>query len=165
MNNFSAEKRSFWLETLLILSDLVQISLVTDCTVRHIGELPFYFSVGTCGSFMIYSLLSILLCFHQTNADRKCQSLTRRKDGPLSDIEDFVFDAEFEVNKVAIPDSAHPHWLATIANYRGFPLVLGGVSQNRDDWEFNNKLEILNTIGTTPTWIEYEGTEYPYSNT
>ena len=81
--------------------------------------------------------------------------MTRRNDDPLSDIKNFVFDAEFEVNKVAIPNSAHPHWLATIANYFGLPLILGGSTGK-------NKLEMLNTMESPPSWIECE--DYPYSN-
>ena len=88
---------------------------------------------------------------------RRCRSLTRRNDGPLG-IKDFVFDAEFEVDKVDIPFSAHTHWLATIANYLGLPLALGGSTRI-------NKLEILNTMESPPVWMEYEGTDYPYSNT
>ena len=78
--------------------------------------------------------------------------MTRRYDGPLIDIKDFVFDSEFDVDKITIPDSAHSHWLATIANYHGSPLVLGH--------DVNNKLEMLNTVESPPAWIEYE--EYPY---
>ena len=132
--------------------------MVTDCIVKRIGNLPFDFSAGTCGTFLINSSPTILLCFAligPKTVSRRCQSLTRRNDDPLSDIKDFVFDAEFEVNKVAISDSAHLHWKATIANYLGLPLVLGGRE--------NNKLEILNTMESPPAWIEYE--DYPYSNT
>ena len=104
---------------------------------------------------MINSLPMILLCFGSDRLEeRKCRSLTRRKDAPLTGIKDFVFDAEFEVNKVAIPNSAHSHWTATIANYLGLPLILGGISGR-------NKLEMLNTMENPPVWIEYE--DYPYS--
>ena len=76
---------------------------------------------------MINSLSTILLCFDFVSTmSRRCRSLTRRNDGSLSDINDFVFDAEFEVNKVTIPESAYGHWLATIANYSGLPLIFGG---------------------------------------
>ena len=104
---------------------------------------------------MINSLPTILLCFEWMTRHKGCRSLTRRNDGPLSDIKDFVFDAEFEVNKVAIPNSAYPHWLATIANYFGLPLILGGSTGK-------NKLEMLNTMESPPSWIELE--DYPYSN-
>ena len=136
--------------------------MVTECTVKRIGDLPFDFSGGgTCGTFMINSLSTTLFCFNWTSvkATRQCLSLTRKNDGALS--EDFVFDAEFEVNKVAIPDSAHMHWKATIANYLGLPMILGGLTGGLSE---GDKLEILNTIENPPRWIEYEGTDYPYSN-
>ena len=69
----------------------------------------------------------------------------------------FVFDSEFQMDKVIIPDSTHDHYRTTIANYQGFPLILGGLE--------NNKLEMLQTMENPPRWIEYEGTDYPYSNT
>ena len=101
---------------------------------------------------MIDSLPTILLCFDE-NEERKCRSLTRRNDGTLGGINGFVFESEFEIDKIAIPDSKHNHYLTTIANYQGFPLILGSG---------NNKLEMLNTVENTPSWIE--GTNYPYAN-
>ena len=133
-----------------------QISVVSDCTVKRLGDLPFDFKSGTCGTFMIGSLPTILLCFDR-NERRKCRSMTRRNDGKLSVIKDFDFDSEFQLDGIVILDSTHDHWLATIANYQGFPLILGG--------EITNKLEMLNTVENPPRWIEYEGTDYPYSNT
>ena len=103
---------------------------------------------------MIESVMTILLCFPGTNERRSCRSLTRKNNGSLSSIDDFYFEAEFELNKVAIPETKHDHWYSSIANYQGFPLVLGGTS--------NNKLEILDTISSPPKWVEYEGTDYPY---
>ena len=44
--------------------------------------------------------------------------------------------------------------MSSIANYQGFPLVLGGTN--------NVKLEMLDTIKSPPEWIEYEGTDYKY---
>ena len=41
-----------------------------------------------------------------------------------------------------------------MANYQGFPLILGGVG--------NNKLEMLNKMENNPSWIEE--TDYPYLN-
>ena len=86
---------------------------------------------------MIDSLPTILLCF-DANERRKCRSLTRRNDGALSGINGFIFDSEFEIDKVVIPDSTHNHYGGTIANYQGFPLILGG--------QFNDKLEMLNIM-------------------
>ena len=53
-----------------------------------------------------------------------------------------------------------------MANYRGFPLILGGWAKTGlRDWTGlgHNKLEMLNTIENSPRWVEYEGTDYPYS--
>ena len=106
---------------------------------------------------MIDSSPTILLCFDFIKTG-KCRSLTRRNDGELGDINDFTFDSEFEIDKIDIPDSKHDHYAATMANYQGFPLILGGY----DLGMANNKLEMLNTMENTPSWIE--GTDYPYSN-
>ena len=129
--------------------------MVSDCTLKRLGDLPFDFQWGTCGTFMIESLPTILLCFG-ANEETKCRSLTRRNDGALSDITDFAFDPEFQINRIAIPNSTHDHSRTTIANYQGFPLILGGT--------INNKLEMLNTMVNPPRWIDYVGTEYPYLN-
>ena len=101
---------------------------------------------------MIDSSPTVLLCF-DLYEKRKCRSLTRKNDGTLVGINDFGFDSEFEIDKIAIPDSKHDHFAPTMANYQGYPLILGG---------WNNKLEMLNTVENTPSWIE--GTDYPYSN-
>ena len=103
---------------------------------------------------MIESVVTILLCFSGTSDRRGCRSLTQRNNGLLSSIDHFDFDTEFELNKVAIPDSKHDHWMSSIANYQGFPLVLGGTN--------NAKLEMLDTNQSSPVWIDYEGTDYPY---
>lgn len=133
-----------------------QISVVSECTVKRLGDIPFDFLFGTCGTFMIDGLLTILLCFANENEKRKCRSLTRKNNGSLGSITDFVFDTEFELDRVSIPDSTHDHWMATIANYQGFSLVLGGTN--------NAKLEMLDTLKSPLKWVEYEGTDYPYQN-
>ena len=127
--------------------------MVSDCTVKRLGNLPFQygFQRGTCGTYMIDSLPTLLLYFDE-NTFKWCRSLTKRNDGALSDINDFVFDSEFELDRVVIPDPEHDHFFTTIANYQGFPLILGG--------GFNNKLEMLNTMENPPRWVE--GTDYPY---
>ena len=103
---------------------------------------------------MIESVVTILICFSGSTDRRGCRSLTQRSNGLLSSIDDFDFDTEFELNKVAIPDSKHDHWMSSIANYQGFPLVLGGTN--------NAKLEMLDTNQSPPEWVDYEGTDYPY---
>ena len=80
--------------------------------------------------------------------------MRRRNDGPLSSVNNFEFDTEFDLNPVVIPDSKHNHWLSSIAIYQGFPLVLGATD--------NVKLEMLDTMKSPPEWVEYEGTDYPY---
>ena len=103
---------------------------------------------------MIESVVTILLCFSGSTDRRGCRSLTQRSNGLLSSIDDFDFDTEFELNKVAIPDSKHDHWMSSIANYQGFPLVLGGTNKA--------KLEMLDTTKNAPDWVEYIGADYPY---
>ena len=53
---------------------LFQISVVSECTLKRLGDLPFSFDTGTCGTLMV------------------------RNDGALSDINDFIFDSEFEID-------------------------------------------------------------------
>ena len=127
--------------------------MISDCEVKRLGDLPFaYFEFATCGTFMIERLPTILLC----PFDDKCRSLTRKNDGALSDIRNFVFDSQFEVDKNVIPNSTYNHGGASLANYQGFPLILGG---GHIDWS-NNKLEMLNTMETPFRWIE--GSDYPF---
>ena len=128
--------------------------MVSECTVKRLGDLPFDFTIGACGTFMIDSLMTILLCFSGANDKRGCRALTRRNDNALSRITDFVFDTEFEANRVPIPDSTYDHWMSSIANYQGFPLVLGGTN--------NVELEMLDTRKSPLEWVQYEDTDYPY---
>ena len=102
---------------------------------------------------MINGPPTILLCFY-FGGNTRCRSLVRRNDGPLRDINDFLFDFEFEIDTVDVLDATHDHIHATLANYLGFPLILGGSR--------NNKLEILNTIENPPRWVEE--TDYPHAN-
>ena len=128
--------------------------MVSECSVKRLGNLPFDFTIGSCGTFLIDSIMTILLCFSGTNERRTCRSLTRKINGPLSSIYNFDFETEFEVDGILIPDSTHDHWMSSIANYQGFPLVLGGTN--------NVQLEMLDTIKSPPEWVDYEGTNYPY---
>ena len=130
--------------------------MVSECTVKRLGDLPFDFSIGACGTFVIESLTTILLCFEKSDERRKCRSLKRKNDGPLSSVNNFVFDTEFDLDPVLIPDTKHDHWMSSIANYQGFPLVLGATN--------NNKLEMLDAMKSPPEWVQYEETDYPYLN-
>ena len=81
--------------------------------------------------------------------------MTRKNDGPLNSITDFEFDNAFEINDID-PDSTYDHWMASLANYQGFPLIVGGTN--------NNKVEMLDTTKSPFEWVQYEGTDYPYQN-
>ena len=105
---------------------------------------------------MIDSVMTILLCFSGTNERRICRALTQRNDNALSRITDFVFDTEFELDRVSIPGSKHDHWMSSIANYQGFPLVLGGTN--------NVELEMLDTRKKPLEWVQYEDTDYKFQN-
>ena len=130
--------------------------MVSDCKLKWLGELPFGFEFGTCGTFLIDNMPTLLLCFEYY--ERKlCRTLTRKNDGALNDINDFVFQNEFELNGIAIPRSNHAHHWNTIANYQGYPFILGGWNNGG-----NNKLEMLNIKMNPPRWIERA--EYPFSN-
>ena len=59
---------------------------------------------------------SIFLCFDE-NAKRKCRILKRKNDGLLGDINDFIFEEEFEID--SIPDTKYDHRFTSIANYQG----------------------------------------------
>ena len=74
---------------------------------------------------MVDNIPNIFLCFEYWER-RMCRTLTRKNIGALSDINDFIYKNEFERNEIAIPRSHHRHHKNTIANYKGFPLILGG---------------------------------------
>ena len=130
--------------------------MVSECSVKRLGNLPFDFTIGSCGTFLIDSMMIILLCFPDNNEKRTCRSLTRRRNGPLSSIDNFDFETEFVLDRILIPDSTHDHWMSSIANYQGFPLVLGGTN--------NVKLELLDSWKSPLEWVNYEGTDYPYQD-
>ena len=93
----------------------------------------------------------ILLCFYAGDS-RRCRSLKRKNDAALNTINSFVFDNEFVLDTIEIPDSTYDHQLAKMANYQGFPLIVGG-------W-YHLKLEMLVTEESNFEWIE--GPDYPY---
>lgn len=104
---------------------------------------------------MIKNLLTSLLCFSETDGKRKCRSLTRKNDDLLSEIRNFDFNNEFDVDGFPIPDSVYDHWMASLANYLGFPLILGGKN--------NVMLEMLDTGKNVSEWITLEQ-KSPYRN-
>ena len=110
----------------------IKISVLNDCSLRNLGELPFDLKAGTCGTFNIKKKSRLLLCFSQGNIGsidasqnplprdgeiQRCRMLTRKNTGLLSDIRLFNFDIEFEIN--VFQDSFYEHYLTTIANYKG----------------------------------------------
>ena len=133
--------------------------MVSGCAIKLLGDLPFeieYYS--TCGTFMINRSSTILSCFSQYETNY-CHSLTRKHEAALSEIQDFKIDTDFEIDRVLIPNSTYHHFGTKIANYRGFPLVLGG--GNGD--EVHNKLEMLDINENGTRWIQYEEADYPFS--
>lgn len=145
---------TLFLETVHKSFELIKILVVSECSLKRLGELSISFFHGTCGTFIINSLPTIVLCFY-LGEGTGCRALTRKNDGILSDIIDFAFETEFEIDRNAIPNSKHNHYLASMANYQGFPLILGG-------WQ-TNKLELLNTNDDPFRWTEYNQ-DNPYSH-
>ena len=129
--------------------------MISECTVKRLGDLPFDFIGGTCGTFIIDNSPTIILCF-DLNEQNLCRSFTRISNDALSEVTNFVSEAQFDLDKISIANSTYEHFTATIANYQGFPLVLGG---NK-----NNRLEMLDTMQNPALWVNYYGTEYPYLN-
>ena len=78
-----------------------------------------------------------------------------KNDAELNTINSFEFDDQFELDTIEIPDSKYDHEDAKMANYQGFPLIVGG-------WE-HVKLEMLVTVESSFEWIE--GPDYPYGET
>ena len=99
----------------------------------------------------------ILLCFYYGNL-KKCRSLKRTNDAALSfavnsfAINSFAFYDEFDLDTIEIPKSTYDHYGTKMANYQGFPLIVGDF--------YNVKLEMLVNVENRFEWIE--GPEYPY---
>ena len=121
--------------------------------MRRLGDLPFDFLGSSCGTFMINDQPTILLCFYW-NDSKRCRSLIRKNDVELRNINNFSFENEFDLDKIVIPDSKYTHSFVKMANYQGYPLILG-------DWN-NVKLEMLVTTEFSFQWIEQS--DYPFAN-
>ena len=102
---------------------------------------------------MINDQPTVLFCFYWNNSNR-CRSLIQKNELTLGNINNFSFADEFELDKIDIPDSKYNHSPSKIANYQGYPLILGD--------EFNVKLEMLVTTELPIQWIEQ--TAYPYGD-
>ena len=111
--------------------------------MRRLGDLPFDFANGACGTVMINDEPIILLCFSGNR--KRCRSLKRKNNDALNTIISF--------DTIDIPDSKYDHPRTKMANYQGFPLIVGGF------WS-NVKLEMLVTVGSRYEWID--GPDYPY---
>ena len=102
---------------------------------------------------MINDQPTVLFCFYWSNHNR-CRSLIRKNELTLGNINNFSFDDEFELDTIDMPYSQYGHFHTRIANYHGYPLILGA---------FNHvKLEMLVTTEPLIRWIEQ--TDYPYAN-
>ena len=127
--------------------DNSQISVVTDCGISRLGDLEFDFDSGSCGTFIIKDKPIILLCFSFGWNTRQCRTLQNRYNGSLPAGADFYtsFQTKF------IVDSTEDHTGATIANYKGFLLVLGGLTNTKlEMFDFSRKL-----------WVQKAG--YPFT--
>ena len=132
--------------------------------MRQLGDLPFYFDFGACGTFMINDLPTVLLCFNYLNG-RRCRSLIRKNEIALRSINNFALPDEFELDTVDIPNSKYYHSYTKMANYHGYPLILGGAGRlwaNEMRGLRNAKLEMLVTTELPIQWNEQ--TDYPYAD-
>ena len=80
--------------------------------------------------------------------------MIRKNEIALGNIKNFTFDGQFDLDSVNIPDSKYDHSSVKMANYQGYPLILGGGE--------NVKLEMLVTTELPFEWNEQ--TDYPYSD-
>ena len=122
--------------------------------MKRLGDLPFDFRRGTCGTFMINDAPTILLCFPNAE-EKRCRSLIRKNDLALNNINNFEFYDEFALDTIEIPDTKYDHEDTKIANYQGFPLILGGGRNHA-------KLEIMVTLEFLSEWKERS--DYPYGS-
>ena len=126
-----------------------QISVVSECGISRVGELSFNFDSGGCGTFMVKTDPVILLCFsfgwdiYGWNG-RKCKILKQDNANSVGTIT----DVQFQIDD--LPDSIYDHIGSILANYRGFPLALGGLT--------NTKLEMFDSFRNL--WMNK--TDYPY---
>ena len=89
--------------------------------------------MGSCGTYIVNSKPLIFLCFEKDWKSGECRTLERHENGLLSFTDDFTFNIG-QIKK----DTRYDHSGSTMANYQGFPLVLGG-------WSGGATLEIFDT--------------------
>ena len=102
---------------------------------------------------MINNQPTVLLCFDWEN-EKRCRSLIRKNDDGLRNINAFSLEDEFKLDTIDILDSNYHHNFTKMANYQGYPLILGG-------WD-NAKLEMLVSTEFPVQWNEQ--TDYPYAD-
>ena len=129
---------------------LFKISLVSQCGISRLGDLPIDFDSGTCGTFIMDEIPVIFLCFDWSNY-KKCRNLRKQKTNLLNTVIDFEFETEFLLDE-KINNSIFAHYGSAIANYQGFPLVLG-------DWD-HSKLEMFDIIQSQ--WVQKS--DYPFAS-
>ena len=104
---------------------------------------------------MINDQPTVLLCFSAIDDSNRCRSLIRKNDVELSYANNFSFNNEFDLDTVDIPNSKYGHHNTKMANYKGYPMVLGS-------WN-NVKLEMLFSTEFSLKWIDQ--IDYPFSTT
>ena len=78
------------------IQKMSQISKIIDCGLKRVGDLPFEFRHGACGTFDIFSEERVMLCF-DFHEQRKCRSYS---------------GMDFDTH----PDSAWPHSHTSLGN-------------------------------------------------
>ena len=53
-----------------------QISKINDCRLKRVGDLPFDFEYGACGTYEVSSEERVMLCFDM-NEQRKCRRYSK----------------------------------------------------------------------------------------
>jgi len=125
-----------------------QISKINDCRLKRVGDLPFDFEYGACGTYEVSSEERVMLCFDM-NEQRKCRRYSefRLGDSPLTPLfsySGFDFDTH--------PDSAWPHTHTTLGNVNNLVIAVG-------DWQSKNiQVEQFNIA--TNSWSTRA--PYPY---
>ena len=138
---------------------LFQMSVIRDCGIQYLASAEWDFIDGTCGTFMIESLPRMLLCFADGQDVNECIALTDIDENPLTSITNIDDSYYSGFLTQHLPDSIYEHFMcASLANYQGFPLILGGYGSD------NNMLEIFNTTENPLRWVDFPESSYPYSS-
>ena len=60
----------------------IQIRVINDCEIFPVGDLPFDLRSGTCGTFNMKSVPTILLCFDYEEQNT-CRALTVKRNSTM----------------------------------------------------------------------------------